>query len=320
MRIRKCSQCKVAHEPPTGRNCTRAANNSEMDAKLDSIAEAIATLTVRVTAVEGGADAQNSSETEDTQMDNTPAKKKKVKKDKKTVKKPKSPSESEAETSDTDEDARIDTTDVRARAQRRLMQLGIEGEQEKRGASAHTSNGKPQKNWIDWPHFYIYNEKGEVQYEALSLAQFAQGFSQLILNAPPAMQNTVQRYFSTVMEDAARYKWEVVRNCHYIVGNMMEQGRLRWKDSEELLNLRRNHVWQVPNALLPTRQHAATAFSTPCPAFQAMACPQHQSHPGADHVCAYCYKATGRACHHPEAACRRRHFDNTGAKNGMLEH
>lgn len=102
---------------------------------------------------------------------------------------------------------------------------------------------------MDWPHFYIYDITGQVDYDSLTLPQFSKGFMHMITNINPPQQLPLQKYFITLMEDASRYQWEAVRGFHFIVGTLIEQGRLAWKDNHEILNLRRIHIWNNPDAL-----------------------------------------------------------------------
>ena len=313
---RKCSHCNKRHQAPTGKHCTNVDtsaivdNKSELDNKLEKMNELLTNLTSRIDKIEND--------------DTTPSKK-----DIPDTLKRKRQYEKSSESTFTDSDV---TPEVTTKSKLRLQQRMVEDSSDDYSPSYTTAkkrrrDGK-KKFKIDWPHHYIMSTKGEVEYASLSLAQFAQGYSHIIMNATAANRKVMLKYFSCLMEDATRYRWELIRGFHKIVGTMVEQGRITWSNEAEILNLRRIHIWNAPNSAFRQSTNKPTPVATtgsciPCSAYQSVSCQHQTSHNGQDHVCAYCYKLTGRTLPHPEAVCRRKQYNTQPqpAKNeGMREH
>ena len=184
---------------------------------------------------------------------------------------------------------------------------------------------------VDWPHYYVYRDGKAAAYNDLTIAEFSYGHSCKTDNAPPSCQPWLRSHFKDIMEDAMLYKWQVVRNYHGIILNMVETGRLgpdmSASDLTNIQDLRRQHVWNKPGAQLPRHNdrpsHAPLSTSTinasiaTCSAYQHRSCDHLDSHDSLEHACSYCLKVTGRPLPHPEAVCRRKR--EHWAKNGKQE-
>ena len=292
---RKCSKCKDSHFPPTGKNCGKESMDKEsMDtnSKIQAMVNLMERMTERLEAIENARDTNISNHQHDINApENSPA--------------------------------------AAAKARHGIQQLAIGPATETDTSSDEDftliskSKARRKKNLkvkLDWPQNYIFTFKGKVHFDTLTLAQFAQGFAQVIMHALPDKRTTLLKYFANLMEDASRYSWELVRGYHFIVYTMVEEGRLTLNDADELRNLRRHHIWNVPNGMIPTKpakplaytQPAFTSNSTsnPCPAFQTDNCHERGSHDGLEHICAYCMRVTRRPLDHAEAVCRRKLADS----------
>ena len=321
MSERNCKRCGFTHGPPTGKRCTRPA---DMAIKLDSLVDMFDKFAARLDKVEGA------------HADNVARHARSTS--------PSADSEHSASRKDSEDS---DLADATRKAKSRLADLGLlddiqsDSESDDDAATTkHKSKGKKSgrlrtadhktKLEVDWPHYYVYRDGRAAAYNDLTVAEFAFGHASLTDRAPSSQQQWLHAHFKDLMEDASQYRWPVVRNFHGILLNMLETGRISLEftpaDLQKIQDLRRQHVWNCPNALLPrqTGRHSnSTAPATlppshpTCPAYQQRSCDHYDSHDGLDHACSYCIRVTGRPLPHPEAVCRRKR--EHWAKNGRLE-
>lgn len=350
---RKCSKCGSKHEAPTGKNCTRGV---ELQTQLLSIADTLETVMARLDAVELDNEAKDKSPApapsngKTVKPPATPSKGKTPKK-----KRQSSPPPHDSTTSEEDDERNTDDEAAARKARRRLADLGLLGDDTdeeagpgaRRRTKAPVSSGKCRtaehrvRREIDWPHYYVYNNEGGAWYSKLTLPEFVYGFTCMIENAPPSEAPILLKYFKELMSDcAAGYKWEVVRGCHLIIGNMIEQERIRWADHDDIKDIRRQHVWNTaisrPNASGAHSQHTGrrhgaaanahlpppvpvTGPVTPCLAYQDRSCHQPGAHPPFYHICEFCYRQVDGRYPHPEVDCKRKFFAAGFPKNGPRE-
>ena len=120
-----------------------------------------------------------------------------------------------------------------------------------------------------------------------------------------------------LMSDVTEHSWDNVRNCHAIILQQMEQGRITWEDERRLRELRHTYAHaRARGSGEPSMQNLrAPVF---CNKFQDGECPYDHDHNTSrgfvPHICAYCLKHTGFAYKHPWIACQRKQRDQS--KNG----
>ena len=173
------------------------------------------------------------------------------------------------------DNASDDLAAAAASAKARLEQLGLaqnasdnsddsdDEQQEKKTRGKHsgrvrTANHKSNID-IDWPHFYVYRDAKPTTYEQLTLSEFVYGCLSIIDNAPNSHGRWLQAHLRDLMEDATLYKWQAVRDCHAIILQMMETGRISptpsQQDCAQIMELRRLHIWNRPHMARQQFEH-----------------------------------------------------------------
>jgi hypothetical protein len=198
---------------------------------------------------------------------------------------------------------------------------------------------------VMWPQERVHDARGlRMKYEDLSWDKFVLGFLCCVNEAEPNLQPLLYMHLRELMEDAGMYGLEPVKAFHGVWLNHIEQGRATWHDEKTREKLRRQFVWNAPRqAPIATATHhgnapanfsnnaapsssrgqgrrrqyapvlAAGPDTKPCRTFNLGTCTKATSHPQADHVCSYCFKAQSRLCYHMERDCGNK--IRAGAKN-----
>ena len=179
----------------------------------------------------------------------------------------------------------------------------------KRSGAARTVQDKVVRD-IDWPHFHIYTPPGTepMTFLGLSIPEFTYGVLHMV-DQPDANfdRGVMWNLLKAVMEDAAEYPWENVKNFFLIVGSHVENDRLEWGDTEIIEKLQAKHSQKhelVPKKASP--QPAASNKLRYCGPYQKGNCPERNDHGGQKHMCAHCYRVKATPYPHPESECRRK--------------
>jgi hypothetical protein len=185
-----------------------------------------------------------------------------------------------------------------------------------------------------WPQERVHDARGlRMKYEDLSWDKFVLGLLCVISEAELTLQPLLYMHLRELMEDAGMYGLEPVKAFHGVWLNHIEQGRATWHDEKTREKLRRQFVWNAPrHAPAATAQHVnkpvnfpnhaapssdrgqgrrrqyapvvpAGPDNKPCKAFNLGTCSKGTSHPQADHVCSFCFRAQNRLCYHMEKDC-----------------
>ena len=232
-----------------------------------------------------------------------------------------------------DDAAASELATARSQARQRLQDLGLDrlddtdmDEEYEYSHAEHSRKGMKSgklrtaqctvRHEVAWPHFYVYRaDNTPATYDNLSMCEFVHGYLTLIAESAPKEQPVLQAHLRELMEDSTVYKWSVIRTYHSIILNMMETGRLTWRDTDKIQGLRRVHVWQSgQRATDMTRgrpRPAGSADGTPpnvtlCADYNQAKCSQKASHGDKTHACAFCWGATKRLYNHPADVCRRK--------------
>jgi hypothetical protein len=216
---------------------------------------------------------------------------------------------------------------------RQLPQKGVS-----QVSGRHRTADSSAKHPALWPQERVHDARGQImKYEALTWDKFVLGYLCVTQEADPKLQPLLYLHLRDMMEDAGIYGLEAVKAFHGVWLNHIEQGRATWQDEHTREKLRRQFVWNAPQAAPKTAPahhnttSATATFSTqaaphssnrsqrrrrpyapvlpagprtnPCKSFNLGTCTEVTSHPQADHVCSYCCRAQSRLCYHTEKDC-----------------
>ena len=174
---------------------------------------------------------------------------------------------------------------------------------------------------IEWPHYYVFrgSDRRPARYDELSVPEFVAGYMKIVTDNVADVHTTtlMLNHLHDLMSDVTEHSWDNVRNCHAIILQQMEQGRITWEDERRLRELR--HTYAHARARGSGEQSKQNLRGPVfCYKFQDGECPYDHDHTTSRgfvrHICAYCLKHTGFAYKHPWSACQRKQRDQS--KNG----
>lgn len=339
-----CTKCGERHVPPRGRKCQNDKSNNASNVvhstnivsdstenKLDKLLEMVTGIQDRVAGLE-------ESRAEKSKTDSRP---------------PRQQSPEPADSSSEDEDPRArdgaNLSSLRGDAhlqesvQRRLRELGItdldsgdeerDGRPQQRRKQVPTGKSKSGRSKtaadiapipVEWPHYHIFNgvDRTAAKYDELGISEFVHGYMCIVLDGEQEseVQGQMLQHLRDIMMDAGEFSWPAARNFHAIALQAMERGRLTWEDQGKIQDLRRTYA-QKPLAQ-PATDHPNADQGEPvlvCFGYQDGTCRQqgkaHSSPKGTlRHMCAFCWRATGKMWPHPERECRFKK-ESEAAKN-----
>ena len=124
----------------------------------------------------------------------------------------------------------------------------------------------------------------------------------------PAEKEHMLSHLRELMRDAMDFPWQQVRNFNGILWNHFEMDRLKWRETSKINGLRQMYARRFS-----TTPVARTQPPQPCMLYQKNACRRtddHDTRAGlARHICALCFRITGRPYKHPESECERKRHE-----------
>ena len=178
-------------------------------------------------------------------------------------------------------------------------------------------------------HIHRAGETKPPAFDTLTVQEFVVGFMCDIDKCKDEhKKKRLWLHLHQLMTDAMHFGWESIRGFHAVFLQQIEQGRMDWdsdisslktqyllaplgKLSDKQAEPRRNQ--EVPRDRERDREYGEHPTTGPviCLPYQSGGCKaigdQHESTRGTvRHICAFCLKATGRFCHHPEDKCIRK--------------
>jgi hypothetical protein len=306
-----CSKCGGHHAAPRGKKCQHEADGGEGE---------------ETTSQQRILDTLTSIEQRLSSLETQPAQ---------------SESESDSETDNTESAAQL-----QRQLTKRLQSLGVrhgsdeDDDCEQRGTSrkkrAKSGRVKTSSDFIkvevEWPHYHVYRgaARKPAAYDELNEVEFVQGYLATAMEATPATKDPMLLHLRGLMMDAAEFSFEGARNCHGIVLQHLEQGRLTWADTDKLVELRRTYAQRRPTEPETVNKSASSGRGQPggqtplsCLNYQDQGCSysgDHQTSQGqyVKHACAHCLQVTGNTYRHPEQQCRRKQYGEVTSKNDEL--
>ena len=87
---------------------------------------------------------------------------------------------------------------------------------------------------VEWPHYHVYKraDRKPAAYDQLTVEEFVHGYLATVLEGKhsSSVQQLMLQHLRYPMRDAAEFSFDTARNCHGIVLQHLEQGRLTWAD------------------------------------------------------------------------------------------
>lgn len=313
MAPKKCTKCGGTHEPPRGQKCrltpvTESPNTATGESATDLILAKLSSIEERLNTLENPA--ENAEDAE--------------------------PEAGANPVAETVADLR-QNQDLQRLVEKRLRTLGVQpdsdsdsDEKEKKGKKKGKSGrAKTASDFIkyavEWPHFHVFRgaDRKPAQYDDLTLAEFVFGYLAIVQEGKlsPVTKHAMLQHLQGLMMDAAEYSFEGARNCHAIVLQQLEQGRVTWDDTERLLELRRTYAQRQPSNDQSGKSSGRDNGRGPlfCLKYQDGRCShtgEHQTTRGlVKHICAFCLRQTGSAYNHPEQQCKRKARTSGESKN-----
>jgi hypothetical protein len=315
-----CMKCQRQHERPVGKKCGRDASPDPPTSKspdilhvMTSMEGALRGLIDRVEALEARARTPVPSRAPSAPASPAPA----------------SPAPSPPQ-SPSLRRAAPRAEDIAARVSQHMREYGLvdadeEGEYEagnackikRKSGRVRTTADTVVRN-IPWPHFGVFKgpDRKPASYDSLTLPEFVGGYARIITRAEPDTQKAMLLHLVDLMEDAAAFPFQNVRNFHGIVLGLMEQDELGWHDEDKIQKLRQQYC-RIPDN---SAAKAPVDTAPPCPDYQLGKC-EHKSahdHKGSrvQHICAWCFRVRRKHTHHPENLCiTKRPRSTTDVKN-----
>lgn len=251
--------------------------------------------------------------------------------------------ESATEDDNTDEEAANpqtlrDDAALQRRIDKRMRELNLtdassddEEHQTTRGKTRQLKSGRDKTAAecvhipVEWPHYYVFRgaDRRPARYDDLTVAEFVSGYMNIVMQKLDDTKTTklMLMHLNNIMHDATLYSWQTARNCHAIILQHIEQGRIDWTDTDTMKELRQTYAQVRQNAngengRQNSRGHTGPVF---CLKYQTDSCQydgdHHTTRGLIKHVCAYCLKTSGAFRRHSESTCRNKKKNNESPKN-----
>ena len=206
-------------------------------------------------------------------------------------------------------------SDIQKQIEIRLRQLSDQNQGEKLKSMRGGETDIFVKRRVRWPQEFVLSgfKKERVSYDSLTMGQWVVGYCKAMQEESDiALRDCMLEYMIALMEDANDFSWQAAKASHAVLLCRMEQGEIaNFSQVDKIDRIRRVHAQRH----IPAAQNAQTqlkkpnARSMPCQYFNTGACAYQSSHENKGvsykHVCANCFKKTGKSFNHPETECRK---------------
>ena len=213
-----------------------------------------------------------------------------------------------------------------ARAARRLAAFGKGDFSEEdsdglsRGRSRGTKSGSAMvasekvRKRIDWPHMHVKRlvagRRRTVTYSELKVEEFVLGFITMLQKPQNKLDiMTMIEILRMNMKDTIDFSWHNASNLYEMLGIDVEQGYVKWQDSEVVQRMRMTYAHTAypekkEQKETPKNQpRAAPTGMKCCAAFKTRACEHTRDHHPYTHACGYCFKTSNIIARHAEEDC-----------------
>ena len=179
------------------------------------------------------------------------------------------------------------------------------GKPAKRSKSKSRIKYKYPRPYMYLPRPVLEEVKERDSYDNLSYQEFVWGMVRLIKSTHKADDATalLLSHLEMVAEDAARFKWESVRDFSNACFDKADRREMSWRDGTQIRDFRIKNSW--------ISGPRAPAVPEPCHAFNVDTCDKQDGHQErgfkARHRCAICWMVAGlKECTHAAKFCNRK--------------
>ena len=127
------------------------------------------------------------------------------------------------------------------------------------------------------------------------------------------------KYAKAFIQDAIDrpHEWVNLRNLHGVFMTLMERGLAKWSNRKQIKSLCQRYIYNITKGLEPGQPGSPDRDTSyvPCIPYQTDQCKIRGSHTGLTHLCAYCWKKSGKVGRHKEMDCWTKKEDG---KKGLL--
>ena len=120
-----------------------------------------------------------------------------------------------------------------------------------------TKDKKERKHLSLLPNDHLFSAKGKTDYDNLEISEFVGGFLEFLNSQPESAQQRYLAYLKLLMERAATYSWNSVRNFHFSINTAGEAGRLFLQQFDQIKDRAQTFFTNVDLPSAPTTSSQA---------------------------------------------------------------
>ena len=124
-----------------------------------------------------------------------------------------------------------------------------------------TKDKKERKHLSLLPNDYLFSAKGKIDYDNLEISEFAGGFLEFLNSQSEFAQQRYLAYLKLLMESAATYSWNSVRNFYFSINTAVEAGRLSLQQFDQIKDRAQTFFTHVDLPSAPTTPRVSTTSS-----------------------------------------------------------
>ena len=124
-----------------------------------------------------------------------------------------------------------------------------------------TKDKKERKHLSLLPNDYLFSAKGKIDYDNLEISELVGGFLEFLNSQPESVQQRYLEYLKLLMERAATYSWNSVRNFHFCINTVVEAGRSSLQQFDQIKDRAQTFFTHAGLPAAPTTPCVSTTSS-----------------------------------------------------------
>ena len=124
-----------------------------------------------------------------------------------------------------------------------------------------TKDKKERKHLSLLPNDHLFSAKGKIDYDNLEISEFVGGFLEFLNSQPESAQQRYLAYLKLLMERAASYSWNSVRNFHFAINTAVEAVRLSLQQFDQIKDRAQTFFTHADLPSAPTTPRVSTTSS-----------------------------------------------------------
>ncbi|CAH3193898.1 unnamed protein product, partial [Porites evermanni] len=124
-----------------------------------------------------------------------------------------------------------------------------------------TKDKKERKHLSLLPNDYLFSAKGKIDYDNLEISEFVGGFLEFLNSQSEFAQQRYLAYLKLLMESAATYSWNSVRNFYFSINTAVEAGRLSLQQFDQIKDRAQTFFTHADLPSAPTTPRVSTTSS-----------------------------------------------------------